>query len=513
MKKKILTLLLCAAMLSGSFTGCSESADSNPHDAPASSEVTDSSRETPAAEETEAEEENLFPKLEHTTAFTDYGGYEFGILTRGMDIYLKEMDADEMTGETVNDAIVTRNLTVEDQFNIKISAFSNATGDGHGPNGVENLIMAGDKSMDMIVGSCYGMMPKTVNGLFYNLNSLENLDLDALCWSQGIRETSTIAGKSYVASGSIALYYFKKSYALLLNRNLCTDFGINVDDIYTQVIDGKWTMDAMIGLTEDLYIDTNGDGNPDGDDIYGCGILLNCMNDGWWSACELPILTKNAEGLVQFDVNIEKLDSVNEKLRNYVWNSGGVLPMSEDVIHSREITANGTNNPFYKDKLCLTTMRLEFTETQEMREMESDFGVVPYPKYDETQQQYHSYLHDAFSLVLIPNSCTDPEMTAAIMQTMAVESHNTVMPAYYEVVLTNKYMRDRQSVTMLDIIFQNVVFDTGWLFSDYISYLPQTILREEVWKNINTLESTIKSRQKALNKLVDILNTKYQENP
>ncbi len=510
MKKRIL-ILLALLLAAQSMTACAGEKVPEETAPPAAVENTE-----PAAEETEAEEteeENLFPKLEHTTSFSDYGGYEFGILTRGMDIYLNEMDADEMTGEAVNDAIVTRNLTVEDLFNIKISSFANATGDGHGPNGVENLIMAGDTSMDMIVGSCYGMMPKTVNGFFYNLNALENLDLDALCWSQGIRETSTIAGKSYVASGSIALYYFKKSYALLLNRDLCTDFGINVDDVYTQVIDGKWTMDAMIELTQDIYVDTNGDGQPDGEDVYGCGILLNCMNDGWWSACEIPILTKDADGLVQFDIGIEKLDAVNEKLRNYVWNSGGVLPMSEDVIHSREITANGTNNPFYQDKLCLTTMRLEFTETEQMREMESDFGVVPYPKYDEAQQQYHSYLHDAFSLVLVPNSCSDPEMTAAVMQAMAVESHNNVMPAYYEVVLTTKYMRDQQSVKMLDIIFQNVAFDTGWLFSDYISYLPQTILREEVWKNINTLESTIKSKEKAINKLLGNLNKKYQEQP
>lgn len=511
MKKRIL-ILLALLLAVQSMTACAgETASETEATAVTASETVET---VPAeTEPEETEEENLFPKLEYDFTEADYGGHEFGILTRGTDEYRGEMDADEMTGEVVNDAIVTRNLAVEERYNIKISSFATATGDGHGPDGINTLIAAGDTSADMAVGSCYGMMPKTVNGLFYDLNTLENLDLDTICWSQGIRETSTVAGKSYVASGSIALYYFKKSYALVLNRDLCTDFGINVDDVYAQVIDGEWTMDAMIGLTQDIYIDTNGDGNPDADDIYGCGILLNCMNDGWWSACEIPILTKDDEGLVHLNVDTEKLDVVNEKLRNYVWNSGGVLPMSEDVIHSREITANGTNNPFYKDKLCLTTMRLEFTETEQMREMESDFGVVPYPKYDENQEQYHSYLHDAFSVVMVPKSCSEPEMTAAVMQALAVESHNTVMPAYYEVVLTNKYMRDQQSVTMLDIIFQNVAFDTGWLFSSYLSSLPQVLLREQVWTNQNTLESKLASMSKMLNKVVENLNKKYQENP
>ena len=511
--KKWMLILLALLTAAQSMVACAG-------DTTAETEGTtaDTIETVPEEEETEAEpetepEEVLFPKLEYDFPTADYGGHEFGILTRGTEAYLGEMDADEMTGEAVNDAIVTRNLAVEELYNIKISSFATATGDWHGPDGVNTLIMAGDTSADMVVGSCYGMMPKTVNGLFYDLNTLENLDLDTICWSQGIRETSTIAGKSYIASGSIALYYFKKSYALVLNRDLCTEFGISVDDIYTEVIDGKWTMDAMIELTQDIYVDTNGDGNPDKNDVYGCGILLNCMNDGWWSACEIPILTHDTDGLVHLNVDTEKLDIVNEKLRNYVWNSGGVLPMSEDVIHSREITANGTDNPFYEDKLCLTTMRLEFTETEQMREMESDFGVVPYPKYDENQEQYHSYLHDAFSVVMVPNSCSDSELTATIMQALAVESHNTVMPAYYEVVLTNKYMRDQQSVQMLDIIFQNVAFDTGWLFSSYLSSLPQVLLREQVWTNQNTLESKLTSMTKMLNKVIDNLNTKYQANP
>jgi len=384
MKKRILVLLALLLTVQ-SMTACAgEKApeETSPTADAANAEAASEAEETEAEEVTE---EDLFPKLEHTTTFTDYGGYDFGILTREAEVYRLEMDSDEMTGEAVNDAIVTRNLTLEEQFNIKI--FANGVGGGHGPDGIENLVMSGDTTIDMIVGSCYGMMPKTVNGYFQNLNVLENLNLDQICWSQGIRDTSTIAGKSYVASGSIALYYFKKSYALLLNRDLCTDFGINVDDVYTEVIDGKWTMDAMIELTSGIYVDTNGDGQPDGEDVYGCGILLNCMNDGWWSACEIPILTKDADGLVQLNIDVDKLDSVNEKLRNYVWNSGGVLPMSEDVIHSREITANGTDNPFYRNKLCLSPMRLEFTETTQMREMESDFGVVPYPKYDANQQQ------------------------------------------------------------------------------------------------------------------------------
>ena len=183
--------------------------------------------------------------------------------------------------------------------------------------------------------------------------------------------------------------------------------------------------------------------------------------------------------------------------------------MSEDTIYSREVTANGTDNPFYEDKLCLTTIRLHFTDSAKMREMESDYGIVPYPKYDENQNDYYSYIHDAFSIVMIPVSCSDPEMSAAVMQALAVEGHNQVMPAYYGVVLTEKYARDKESVEMLDIIFSNVNLDTGWLFSNFLDGLPQMLLREQVWKNQNTLQSSYEKKQKAINKRIDKINTAY----
>lgn len=185
MKKRILVLLALLLTVQ-SMTACAgEKApeETSPTADAANAEAASEAEETEAEEVTE---EDLFPKLEHTTTFTDYGGYDFGILTREAEVYRLEMDSDEMTGEAVNDAIVTRNLTLEEQFNIKI--FANGVGGGHGPDGIENLVMSGDTTIDMIVGSCYGMMPKTVNGYFQNLNVLENLNLDQICWSQGIRD-------------------------------------------------------------------------------------------------------------------------------------------------------------------------------------------------------------------------------------------------------------------------------------------------------------------------------------
>ena len=44
---------------------------------------------------------------------------------------------------------------------------------------------------------------------------------------------------------------------------------------------------------------------------------------------------------------------------------------------------------------------------------------------------------------MIPQSCIDAEMAARVMQSLAVEGHNSIMPQYYEVVLTTKYIHER----------------------------------------------------------------------
>lgn len=509
MKKRIVSLLILCTML---LAGCSN-ADVE------TTQETDSTAETTAAESAKteeetapAEEEELLPKLTWETPEKDYEGYEFHILTRGWAPAKDEMGTDELNGEMVNDEVYNRNLSVGTKYNMTVTRYYNETTNGHGPDNVKTMIQAGDKSADMIVGSLFGMMPLTTDKLFYDLNTLPYLDLSMPCWSQGLRETATVSGKLFAATGSIALTYFKRNYAIFFNKALSEKYGINSADVYDKVISGDWTLDEMFTLTKDIYQDVDGDGEPDDSDIYGIGIWLNCMNDGWWSACDIPILKHDENDQLYLDVDTDKLTTVVDKLNSYIWNNPGVCPMTEDVIYSREISVNNDNdiNIFYDDQICFTTMRIEFTEREKMRNMD-DYGVLPYPKYDTAQEDYYGFVHDAVSMVMIPVSCEDSEMSALVMQDMAVEGHNNIMPKYYEVVLTTKYIRDAESVEMLNIIFRNTKFDSGWVFCNSMGSLPQKLLREQVWQNQNNIASKYKSLQKLVGKNLERINKAYSE--
>lgn len=516
MKKQTLSILLALLMTASAFVSCSSaeekdtSADTTPTAAEteAAAEESAESVESPA----ETEEASLFEKLTDDLPALTYDGFEFNMLTRGHAIAVNEMGVDEINGEAVNDAIYNRNAKVGERFDVNIVREYRDTGD-HGPGDVQTLVTAGDTHFDLVVGSCYGIMPSTTNNIYYDLNTLENLDLSSPAWSQGIRETATIAGKTFAATGSIALTYFQRNYAIFFNKNLSESHGIMASDVYNTVLEGKWTLDEMFTLTKDIYVDENGNGVTDDQDTYGIGVWLNCMNDGWWSACDIPMIKHDENDLLYLDLDIDKLSVVNNKLKDYIWNNNGVCEMSEDTIYSTEIPVDNINdvNIFYEDQMCFTTMRIEFTERGKMRNMESDYGVLPYPKYDEAQETYYGFIHDAVSMVLVPGSAPDPQLSGLIMQALAVESHNSVMPVYYEVVLTNKYIRDRESVEMLNIIYRNTKFDSGWIFCSAMNELPQQMLRLQVWQNKDTLASQYRTMKKVLEKgSLKNLNEGYQ---
>ena len=104
--------------------------------------------------------------------------------------------------------------------------------------------------------------------------------------------------------------------------------------------------------------------------------------------------------------------------------------------------------------------------------MKDDYGILPYPKFDENQDKYYSNSMDNYSLLSVPKTVTDLEFVGTITEALTRESHYSVVPAYYDVALTSKYARDEQSVAMLDIIMDGRQYDFSILHNGQIADLP-----------------------------------------
>ena len=124
-------------------------------------------------------------------------------------------------------------------------------------------------------------------------------------------------------------------------------------------------------------------------------------------------------------------------------------------------------------------------EMVQLRDMPDDFGVVPFPKYTEDQAQYYTRIIGGFPFV-VPATNPRPEIAGAILEAMACETRNTVIPAYYESSLQTKYSRDPDTIEMLDLIMENRVYDLG----DTIWFSP---IRQDYTALWNTNSNTFAS--------------------
>ena len=103
--------------------------------------------------------------------------------------------------------------------------------------------------------------------------------------------------------------------------------------------------------------------------------------------------------------------------------------------------------------------------TDQLRDMTSDYGIVPMPKMDENQKEYITPCNPyAPCGAGIPLSASNPELSALVMEAMAFLGEEMVRPAIYEITLQGKLAQDEQSAKVLELIYSDIYFDLNHCF-------------------------------------------------
>lgn len=139
--------------------------------------------------------------------------------------------------------------------------------------------------------------------------------------------------------------------------------------------------------------------------------------------------------------------------------------------------------------------------------MNSDFGIIPYPKYDETQKSYHSSSLDEFSLFLIPMDAKDPEMTSIITEALCAESYKIVVPKFYDVALKTRNARDDDSSEMIDLIRDGLTFDWGYLHSSSlggVGHLFVNLIRNNDNNVVSGFDANASTYEENLNTVLEV---------
>ncbi|MBE6658096.1 MAG: hypothetical protein E7604_06600 [Ruminococcaceae bacterium] len=435
MKLNIITafLLLCAAL-----TACGEAAQT-PAD---TSAVT----AAPDITETTAQETEFLYKDD--LGDMTFGGAEFRIRTIQNANVHSYVDVAEESGDVYDDSLYKRNRIIEERFDIDI--IETIAEDKSAP--VRTLIQAGDDAFDLGVLRCDDAMYFYTDGLTYSISDIPNIDLSKPYWAGKLNESLTIDGKQYVAIGDYDINVLDLTYALAFNKQLVTDF--DMESPYQLVGDGKWTMDAMLSMMTEVLSDINGDGVMDINDRWGFLSHSKQVSPNFWiGAGEMSIL-KDENDIPYINMTSERFVNVFDKFYTITWDAETWFSKT-----SGDYDVPTDNIQIFSEGRSMF-MDVSFFHINNLRDMETDFGILPYPKYDEAQSEYYSRVSYYWANI-IPVTNTKLEMTGAILEALNCESANYVVPAYYDIALKTKYSRDEESAAMLDLIFENRVVDLG----------------------------------------------------
>lgn len=477
--KKLLALLLIFATLSLALVAC----------------VT---KEGPGQESGTGSESQETQQLDNLPADLKFNGEDVVVLSRGVQKYTQdEIAVPELNSDPVNDAMFNRNITIKDRLNVNIVSKPIEDSDPFKTvEEVERVVKAGGTDYDLFAGACYATLPSVLKGTFYDLKDLEYLDLSQEYWMQGYNETISYGESQFTATGTIALSTYRLAIVTLFNKKLFDDRSLPYP--YEAIENNEWTLDYHASLVEDFYQDLNGNATHDQEDLYGHVSSAGINTDAYWSACDVPMVQKDADGAYEWVLDTERLSNTVDKLLLLLCESGGSYLCKENENNTAQ---PAIREMFAKGRAATVTLRLLAVELDEIRGMEQEYGIVPMPKYDKLQGEYATQMHDQFTVFGVPASAAGSklELIGATMEAMASESHRTVKPAYYELALKRKYMSDPIAWDMLDLAFENVVVDAGVIYADTLEY-PHHKMREMITENKNTVASQFGKVKGQMNK-------------
>ncbi|MDD4772908.1 MAG: hypothetical protein PHZ09_04810 [Eubacteriales bacterium] len=439
-----ISALLAAAVLSGMFmTACADVSDTAGSDSGTSASETETVQIYVAADlpETDFEGETI----------TFYGRIYDGIWSAS-DIISKEID-----GEQINDALYERTVNIENKYNVVLETIE--SGEGTVTTPVKKLISAADTSFQALVCNVYDAGSISVEGMLVDLKDVEYLDLSQRWWSQATNDSLTIANKQFYATGEIFIIDNKSTRVFFFNKDMIGDY--NLDNPYTLVKDNKWTLESYFALNEAVKQDLNGDNLMKfEDDCFGTMAQTTLGSVLYLASGEL-ITAKDENDIPYITCDTDRALTIMSTIAEKV-------SRSESISLSESTLVNGSypdNLVYFQEGRTLFAPEVLY-HIETMRGCDVDIGIIPPPKYDENQDDYYCYADGwCVNVVSVPVTNDDTGKTGFILEAMAADSLNNLTPAYYDICLTSKYVRDEESVEMLDLIFSKVVMDNANIFS------------------------------------------------
>ncbi len=424
----------------------------------------------PAAVETQADTaadtapvvtETAEPELKPDLPEKDYGGYEFHILNGNQSEWMMifTVDAEEETGDSLNDAIYRRNSAVEEQYNVSLVEIS----DTSAHTMAKKAVAAGDTQYDLLLTVKANALDLVLQNYLVDYADIPYIDTTAPWWVQGSMDSMSIANRVFYGISMFDTTHYDGVRTFFFNKQLVEAYDL--ENPYDLVKDGKWTLDKLYEMGMAVAQDLDGDGKWGEADQYGYCTHASVGGQALMTGTGANLsVHKDSDDMPVYDMNsdfyIDRLTRVTE------------IIATEGFYSKFATSENNGGVEYFK-----AGRSLFYNETmgnaQKLRQMDIDFGILPGPKWDEAQASYQNCGGNPYFMCILTTNA-DLERTGILLESLAYESQDTVKIAAYDEMLMGKVSRDNDSEAMLDIINSTLVYDHP---------IAATYLNEQITKN------------------------------
>ena len=445
-----IALLLACCCLLPLFVGCQSESDADA--AESTEEQTLGSQET---------DEKLTDSLPDDLKF-NRSVKLFGNENRKKQ-YWSETD-DPTTG--ISAVIYTRNATVEDRLGVEFQ-WTFAPGEGNNISTFVKEIETKSSTGDPFDGViAYNLVPQVVayQGLAANLYDTEYIDLDTPWWPAVYQREMIVNDQLYclVESGSYGL--LDHMMAMYFNNELLE--SRSMESPYDLVANNQWTVAKLNEMIKDTYEDKDGNGAVDIDnDIFGYCTGTKSKMDCWFFALGNQLSVVDGDRVVSLmsgdhiDTFIDTMVDFFEGNDAQHYDSSQFKMFKENRVY------------FYCSSIMLSESLAGVVDAT------YDYGVVPMPKMDSTQDRYYTHVANCYDAWCIPYNAIDMDCSSALMECMAYEAYVQINPVYYDTYVKLRYAPDERLSDMYDLIRDSVTFDFIYLFSRNFSPMPGDLIK------------------------------------
>lgn len=406
----------------------------------------------------------------------NYNGTEFTFLVVKHSDLEKDyyggpyIDSESIEGDKISDAVYQRNLKVEEKYNVVVNELVET---GKNPNEVlDAYVRSGDFCYDAIYGWGYKMGACIPENYFADMSTLPNANLTKEYWSPSAINDLEVGGCVYIALNDITMNKLEWASLIFYNKSIYEDFQIEATfgNIYDLVRNGEWTLDVFLNMIKSVNRDLDGISGISKDDIFGL-VDGNAVGHDYLSGLGVSLTKKTDDGFHELTIYNDKILKIIDKVKPVFSNATHVKSYAQ-LYNNADIT--GYDDQYQYARSIFTTDHALFaggtasaTSEAAFRNMESEYGIVPSPKYDKDQKNYISEISPLASLFAVPATpradIGSMERTGMILEYMAYQSQEMVLPVYYNEVLKGQRL-DGSDAEMLDIVASTTHYEFAKMY-------------------------------------------------